>query len=66
VSEVLYIPDENIAPLPKINGSSNRFVKSIGKVGQEVKLLLDFEELVSDDVDSIVQGAAQMDLAKEA
>ena len=66
VSEVLYIPDESISPLPKINGSSNRFVKSIGKVGQEVKLLLDFEELVSDDVDTIGQGITQMDMAKEA
>lgn len=53
VSEVLFIADENISPLPKINGASNRYIKSIGKVGQEVKLLLDFEEMVSDDLDVI-------------
>lgn len=53
VSEVLFIADENISPLPKINGASNRYIKSIGKAGQEVKLLLDFEEMVSDDLDAI-------------
>ena len=49
VSEVIMIPDEGISQPPKINGSSNRFIKSIGKVGQEIKLLLDFEKLVADD-----------------
>ena len=49
VSEVIQIPDESITLPPKINGSSNRFIKSIGKVGQEIKLLLDFEKLVADD-----------------
>lgn len=49
VSEVIQIPDEGISQPPKINGSSNRFIKSIGKVGQEIKLLLDFEKLVADD-----------------
>lgn len=64
VSEVLFIPDESISPLPKINGTSNRYIRSIGKVGKEVKLLLDFEEMVSVDLDAInpanlppVQGA---------
>ncbi len=49
VSEVIQIPDESISQPPKINGSSNRFIKSIGKVGQEIKLLLDFEKLVAED-----------------
>lgn len=49
VSEVIQIPDEGISQPPKINGSSNRFIKAIGKVGQEIKLLLDFEKLVADD-----------------
>ena len=53
VCEVLFIADENISPLPKINGASNRYIKSIGKVGQEIKLLLDFEDMVSDDLDTI-------------
>jgi purine-binding chemotaxis protein CheW len=49
VCEVIQIPDESISQPPRINGSSNRFIKSIGKVGQEIKLLLDFEKLVADD-----------------
>jgi len=49
VCEVIQIPDESISMPPRINGSSNRFIKSIGKVGQEIKLLLDFEKLVADD-----------------
>ena len=53
VSEVIYIADENIAAPPRINGTSNRYVKNIGKVGQEVKLLLDFEKLVGDESESI-------------
>jgi purine-binding chemotaxis protein CheW len=53
VSEVLFIADENISPLPKINGASNRYIKGIGKVGREIKLLLDFEEMVADDLGSI-------------
>ncbi len=49
VCEVVQLADENIAPPPKINGTSNRYIKSIGKVEQEIKLLLDFEKLVADE-----------------
>ncbi len=49
VCEVIQIPDESISQPPKINGGSNRFIKSIGKVGQDIKLLLDFDKLVADD-----------------
>lgn len=50
VSEVLAIPEEGIVEAPKINrGFNSRYVKSIGKVGNDVKLLLDCERLLSDD-----------------
>jgi len=49
VCEVLKIPDESIAQPPRINGNSNRFIKSIGKADKDIKLLLDFEKLVADD-----------------
>ncbi len=50
VSEVLTIPEENIVKPPRINkGSSNRYIKNIGKVGNEVKLLLDCEKLLTED-----------------
>lgn len=48
VSEVLTIEDENIIPPPNIkNGFHNHYVKSIGKVQSEIKLLLDCDKLLS-------------------
>jgi len=42
VAEVVSIPEENIVPPPEANtGFNNRYIKQIGKVGDEVKLLLD-------------------------
>ncbi len=50
VSEVLTIPDEDIVEPPKMNKSfSNRYIKNIGKVGNDVKLLLDCEKLLTED-----------------
>ena len=50
VSEVMSIRDEDIVPPPEINkGVNNRYIKGIGKVGKDVKLLLDCEKLLSDD-----------------
>jgi len=50
VSEVVSIPDENIAPPPDINkGFHNKYIKGIGKVGNSVKLVLDCEKLLSED-----------------
>ncbi len=49
VSEVLSIPDEEIVPPPDLNRGGSRYIKGIGKVGSEVKLLLDCEKMLSDD-----------------
>lgn len=50
VSEVLNIQDEDIVPPPELNkGASNNFIKGIGKVGNEVKLLLDCSRLLSNE-----------------
>ncbi|HPT87709.1 MAG TPA: chemotaxis protein CheW [Bacillota bacterium] len=49
VSEVLTIPDEDIVPPPQVNKVQNRYIKAIGKVGNEVTLLLDCEKLLNDD-----------------
>jgi len=50
VSEVISIPDEDIVEPPEMNkGFSNRYIKNIGKVGNEVKLLLDCEKLLTED-----------------
>ncbi|AWI06288.1 chemotaxis protein CheW [Clostridium drakei] len=50
VSEVLTIEEENIVPPPDLKtGFHNRYVKGIGKVGNEVKLLLDCQKVLNDD-----------------
>lgn len=49
VSEVLSIADENIVPPPDMNKvSENKYIKAIGKVENDVKLILDCEKLMSD------------------
>jgi purine-binding chemotaxis protein CheW len=55
VSEVLTIADEDIAPPPNINKEiENKYIKAIGKVENEVKLILDCEKLMdNNDVESI-------------
>jgi len=48
VSEVITIPEEDIVEPPQMNkGLNNRYIKSIGKVGSDVKLLLDCEKLLT-------------------
>lgn len=50
VSEVLMIAEQDIVEPPQINrGSSNRYIKNIGKVGNDVKLLLDCDKLLSEN-----------------
>lgn len=50
VSEVLTIPEDAIVEPPKMNtGFNNRYIKNIGKVGNDVKLLLDCEKLLTEN-----------------
>lgn len=50
VSEVLNIADGDIVPPPQVNKEThNRYIKGIGKVGNEVKMLLDCQKLLTDD-----------------
>lgn len=50
VSEVITITEDNIVPPPDTNtGFNNRYIKGIGKVGDEVKLLLDCGKLLTDE-----------------
>lgn len=49
VSEVLSIAEQDIVPPPELSkGFHNRYIKGIGKVGNEVKLLLDCDKLLND------------------
>ena len=48
VSEVITIADEDIVDQPMLSaGTSNRYIKRIGKVGSDVKMLLDCDALLS-------------------
>ncbi|WP_094605106.1 Chemotaxis protein CheW [Sporomusa silvacetica DSM 10669] len=51
VAEVLTIAEKDIVPPPQLqNGSYHqRFTKAIGKVGDDVKLILDSERVLSND-----------------
>ncbi len=48
VSEVLVIQEEDIVLPPEINRERQNYIKAIGKVGADVKLILDCEKLLSD------------------
>jgi len=63
VSEVLSIPHENIVPLPEMNKESdNKYIKAIGKVGNEVRLILDCEQLLYDrEAEEISQESGNID-----
>lgn len=49
VSEVLSISDQEIVPPPELDKSGNRYIKGIGKVGNNVKLLLDCNKLLNEE-----------------
>lgn len=50
VCEVLTIDEENIVPPPDLKADFyNRYVRGIGKVGSEVKLLLDCHKLLNEN-----------------
>ena len=50
VAEVINIDDNNIVPPPNMKtGFHNRYVRGIGKIGNEVKLLLDCDKLLNDE-----------------
>ena len=47
VSEVLSIPEGEIVAPPEMTSTSQTYIKGIGKVGAEVKLILDCEKLLN-------------------
>lgn len=50
VAEVLSIDEQNIVEPPKMNtGQQNKYIKNIGKVGNDVKLLLDCEKILAEN-----------------
>ena len=49
VSEVVVIPENQIVVPPDIGREGNKYIKGIGKNGNEVKLILDCEKLLNED-----------------
>ena len=50
VSDVLDIPEDRIEPVPKVNQrESNRYIMGMGKVLEDVKIILDVQRLLFDD-----------------
>jgi purine-binding chemotaxis protein CheW len=50
VSEVLTIDEQDIVEPPQMSkGLNNKYIKKIGKIGNDVKLLLDCEKLLNED-----------------
>ena len=58
VSEVLRILDQDIVPPPNLNKISNKYIRGIGKVDKEVRLILDCDKLISDDDTDILNNIA--------
>jgi len=49
VSEVITIPETEIVPPPEM-GKEDKFIKGVGKVGNEVVLLLDCEKILNIEI----------------
>lgn len=66
VAEVTNIPEEDIVSPPTLNtGFSNKYIKAIGKIGNEVKLLLDCEKVISqDDMETLKSMAGEISHGK--
>lgn len=56
VSEVVNISEDQIAPLPETSSNTrNKYINGIGKIGDNVRLLIDCNKLLSDDKDTIIE-----------
>jgi len=53
VSEVLTIDEKNVVPPPELKASQNKYIRSIGKIGEGVVLLLDWMKLFTEDDQSL-------------
>lgn len=56
VSEVIPIPDSDIVDPPDVKKGGSNYIRGIGKVDGEIKLLLDCERLLSEDETEALYG----------
>lgn len=58
VSEVADIPEKNVEPPPRTGKSTgSRYIQGMGKIGEEVKILLDVQKLLFDEEMQRLMGA---------
>jgi len=61
VNEVADIPEERIEPAPEINKEGNNLmIQGLGKVGEEVKILLDVNKLLNGQTPEPPAGAGRI------
>lgn len=62
VSEVADIPESQVEPPAQIGaGTNSRYIQGLGKIGEEVKILLDVDRLLyAEELESIKAADAQM------
>ncbi len=59
VQEVIDIPASQVEPAPEMSrGKRSRFLQGMGKVGDQVKILLNVDQLLYDDELHTIKGAA--------
>ena len=59
VNEVADIPEKDVEPPPRTTkGASSRYLKGMGKVGDEVRILLNVEKLLYDEEMELLSSAA--------
>jgi len=59
VNEVADIPDNQIEPAPRMGNSGENFIENIGKVGDEVMILLDVSKMLFDEDLKRIQESAE-------
>lgn len=58
VNEVIDIPDEQIEPPPRTKAESGQYIQGMGKVEDEVKILLDVRKLLySEDLEQMTKNS---------
>jgi purine-binding chemotaxis protein CheW len=56
VKEVMDIPESDVEPPPKSSSvSGNQFVQGMGKVGEDVKIILNVKKLLFDEIESLIE-----------
>ena len=63
IAEVVTIPEAEVVPPPNMGGGTgaDRFVYGIGKIGEDVKLLINPTKLIYENMENVEEEGAQAD-----